>query len=1484
MPATIRFGIESLDKLIGANDVGLGMNIPKNKDGDVLTTSLCLIGPDGTGKSVLALHLVAQYLADCWVFEKELPKPKILYISTDLTQNMAKTIWDNFDLCHPLERKEPFAMREKKKLPLCLRLSSKLPKDVSSVLAETGSDGTEVCFVDLAQATAGDDWGFVHRMMSVLELPKPAGAPRHLLVLDAVEGFETLVGKLNAFGEESTRRARIAQVMRLAAKKCHLLFVVEETKKKRLPEEFVTDVVLRLRNIEIGNGYVRRTIEIEKTRGQTHVRGQHLFVTRGGGGSTTGSYDNVNQDDPREERYWDEQHTCETHDSSASALTDEEGARTDGTNRSEHRKKLQSYVQVFTSINHLSRVVMETQGQPRMDAPKDKYAGFGIPNLDSMLGGDASENAKQTGADQRGLPCSKVTALIGDALTQKSQLGRAFLGRAFYPFAKALADRVNAICYRDGNPPKDVEECVRGAAEALEKAPLRNGLSDEKESAYPRFTVDDFRDKARLVERLKEQGDPVSVGIFKKFQPATQLALTAHDLKNPPDDHLLSRLGDEFNHLLESESLSELISSAGVRLSSGAIDLLKQPTPGEMTRWRLNRLLLEDAYLQSLAVEKVPGVAVLMTTQDTHSEELAVEFLKWLNVKSLLRPISGNKDESIVKSFEKVLYEHIKHNTICRRMEIHDMTSSVIAHIFQRNIEAAQRKLFSKKPEDELPEVRGRFQVSWRIRMVIDDFNAFRTTFPDIHNDPLLLPFLLFHLRREGISTLILDTQSGKPDIALSERFESSLREVADYRLYTWRIPFYGETRVGITAIPPLSLKNRGLIRELRGEWMSDAEDDRVDRNLTVDPHFELYAGLERGNPHPVPLEVRLYPGTPTFVKYIEDENTFFKKLFSPHATNSSDIVVGFDPPKYEAFREFCYLQRDTRLDHTLVFHVDEFWLTWLTRQSRTHMSGILQRQWSSYLNAITVDANGEPDRATDAYYLFQKTFEQIKQEDSGAPRPYRRRDFYDNDRLGYGFDDNDDRAKENEIDRVPFSWDFAFAFCRENLWTEYIKRETKDGDNGDDAKKKRVTRVWENIPKAKSSTKPSSKPRTDGKVSWRDFLEACKEVAEYHSAKLSTPILAFDFSLNDGEAFSCLVLELWFSEIYATMKKREGKAAANTGNNTQQGPSRDDNAERFAHLLSQKIWDRAKVGDRISLIERLTPDEGKSLKDILQARREGRETGYSLELYKVWLLLTEVIDFTDLLNTPHNHFIDFKSRQSEPIAVASRHWYQSACDLVEQHHLTENLVAVRLPGHFTVRGDWFLAVAGGSRSSRLAHRAIDLLGSRRANITRLQLGIGLPVRKTAEKESDFEYVRTRLISTDDKTGRLRNVTLKEFLKIAGRTKPSKKDTTPDKDFYWLWRSSLYGYARCSRVWQRWLTRMALWWQTIQARHKSNWAPGFELYDDIDRYLDGEPKSGSDELIKISKHESWKDYPEMVKILLFELKQVSFGYERDDPD
>jgi len=60
------------------------------------------------------------------------------------------------------------------------------------------------------------------------------------------------------------------------------------------------------------------------------------------------------------------------------------------------------------------------------------------------------------------------------------------------------------------------------------------------------------------------------------------------------------------------------------------------------------------------------------------------------------------------------------------------------------------------------------------------------------------------------------------------------------------------------------------------------------------------------------------------------------------------------------------------------------------------------------------------------------------------------------------------------------------------------------------------------------------------------------------------------------------------------------------------------------------------------------------------------------------------------------------------------------------------------------------------------------------------------------------------------------------FLKITGREDP---------EFFWLWRSSLEGYAECNQIWHRWLNRTLLWWHRRLLRYGSGWINSFDVCD-----------------------------------------------------
>lgn len=1417
----LRFGIQSLDRLIGTvklktgDEVTYGIDVSEPEDSDrdpstngagrlvlPITSSICLAGPDGTGKSVLSLHLASRYLTDCLLEcvetgrTDDCPNLKVLYISTDLTYKMALKGWKDFALDRPMERKEPLVdLKEGRKQrsdpqieialkqysPSAGKASDSVVKYLENYAPKFRSKlRAEVCFVDLASSTAGDDWGFVHRLLSGLDEPDPLD-PRHLVLLDAVEGFETLVGDLNAFGEKSSRRSRIAQVMRLAAAKCHLLLVVEEGHQQRFPEEFVTDVVIRLRNVHTGR-YVRRTVEIEKARGQSHRRGQHPYVIRDGVGSTTGSQ--LNADDP--EVFLG----------------------------NPHQKKLQSYVHIFPSLDYLSREIMIDKYAPPIEVStknKTRFAAFGLPYLDNMLGGkgDKAERASDGESDTRGLDCGSSTALIGDSLTQKSRLGKAFLSRMFYPFVEDLRRETARV-----SEGRVVKDWIRQVEDAISELAYEKEKAEEKASEIAQ----------KLIENVTQEVDRIR-------RRLTENATTLHPVAVlfTTHDENVKGLANEFYQWLREED-----------------GYTRDRTPENMIR-RFARQYKRHVIDNKQRKSRFRTAPEYITYRDRFKRDLMEMAL-----------------ETVVKS-------HIEEHTICRRFEIHDLPAPVLMNIFQRSVEKAQRKLFRSREDQELPDRPNRMRESWRIRVVIDDLNAFRNTFPEIREDPLMLPSLLFMLGREGITSLIVDTQaSGSPELPITERFDSSVRQLVESRIYIWRLPFYGESRVAISVIPPKSHEYRGLIRELRWDTTNES---RTDRSLTVDPHFELYTGLEKAQPQPVPLEIRLYSDSDSVSRYIAMEELILREIFTPVVRDNTPphVIIPAQRHEYEPLRDTCHIQRDTRLDHTTILQVNEFW--WL-RRPRQKRAGAFRPQWA-YLDSVTAtfrDNHFRTDPVADPFWVFQprpaeessaqanESSENNGIHSNNSLQVKRKRDFFDPD-CGYGLRTVPD-SEQDYIDRVPYTWDFGFLLCNGKAWEDACELNDPKNGRSRSEKGKEVARVWNEL------RKPTDDRHTQ-QVTWREFLAASKLVAEFQSFRTSTKANAFDFTMLIPESFSCLMLEMWLSESYDSLRKYEGRATDET--------SRDNFTTRIEMLkeVGKRRWSGTR--NHVTLLKNLQEEREHTMQEILDARTKGKFQCFSLELYKVWLLLTEALNFEDLVDSSSYLNFEFKSKDVSPIAVSARHWYKTAStffDSLTPEQVEYDWVPVRLPGHFSVRADWFLAVAGGSRSNRLADHALDLLSSQRANVTRLQEGIGLPTRRLFDQTDKQSHLRTRLISAP-KGEALKNVEYDALRRIGAQANPE------NEEFYWLWRSGIWAYNRHSRIWHKWLNRALLWWHAWHQRYGSSWANGFEVYDlltDIE-YKEGRIADESREKFEKLNLDSWNKFHELRNILIAELEQVSVSTE-----
>ena len=92
-------------------------------------------------------------------------------------------------------------------------------------------------------------------------------------------------------------------------------------------------------------------------------------------------------------------------------------------------------------------------------------------------------------------------------------------------------------------------------------------------------------------------------------------------------------------------------------------------------------------------------------------------------------------------------------------------------------------------------------------------------------------------------------------------------------------MPFLGDTRTAITFVSAYAGDRHSQVREVVSTWL-DSPVASSNPVVKVTRDFEMYEGLERGEPEPVPLEIRLYAETPAVEGYIEQENKLFCQLF----------------------------------------------------------------------------------------------------------------------------------------------------------------------------------------------------------------------------------------------------------------------------------------------------------------------------------------------------------------------------------------------------------------------------------------------------------------------------------------------------------------------------------------------------------------------------------------------------------------------------
>jgi KaiC/GvpD/RAD55 family RecA-like ATPase len=531
---------------------------------------ITILGPDGTGKSILALHLVSAY-GSAPREKDETSDPIVLYVSTDMEYERAKALWASFALNTQGRRAVPFSPPPSKKqqdtVRACdlrlLRLDEAKPGNNSPAgpealdeylgraTAPDANAGAKVGFLDLATHTAGDDWSFVARLLE-LGASRSTKSARNLLVVDSVAGFETLVGRTDAFGRESSRRERIAQFIRAAGEDWHVVFIVEDPRPgEHSPEEFVTDTVIRLRRHVIGM-HARLTLDIEKSRSNSHPRGEHPFEIRNGLGSCTGDWQNA--DDPR-------------------------AVQPDGVTTN-------AYIEVFPSLHHISRETACEVGQlPKIYAPSGKVCSFNITCLDNLLVEHADE-------DRFGLAAGSVTGLLGDDGTRKSLLARHFLMGCFQRYRAVLED---VLARGAGSSRTD---CSKGLQKMLVTIFLNLHGSDRKK--IDKLTADLVQTSSDFIQKVKDAAARQDLArrfyerAFVLCHPGEGLALKSLDAIDAAKQEIEADAGALFTPEFNATNLKPYLEDGdpdpffaavwnglvSPRPPEGAVRKMTSPTPG----------------------------------------------------------------------------------------------------------------------------------------------------------------------------------------------------------------------------------------------------------------------------------------------------------------------------------------------------------------------------------------------------------------------------------------------------------------------------------------------------------------------------------------------------------------------------------------------------------------------------------------------------------------------------------------------------------------------------------------------------------------------------------------------------------------------------------------------------------------------------------------------------------------------------------------
>lgn len=607
------------------------------------------------------------------------------------------------------------------------------------------------------------------------------------------------------------------------------------------------------------------------------------------------------------------------------------------------------------------------------------------------------------------------------------------------------------------------------------------------------------------------------------------------------------------------------------------------------------------------------------------------------------------------------------------------------------------------------------------LRVVLDNWTAILESHPSLLRDPQILHRVFRLFQDEGVMAMIVATQPGSPELGLNVTQLHNVLKLEARRIHCWPVNFYGERRVALTTSTANRSGDVANIYELQREGTF---------RLKLDSEFATFKHLETGKAEPIGLQVKLYSGRSQSgggqsTAYEQDIAALFGDLYS-NSKEHREIVSFESIERYSGFKEYVSNLHGSKLEDTLVFQVDEYWNK--SSESLANISsfvGQCEREFLPYpmgneyrfplhrdFGMLLLDHDAwmaAAELKIPNWHWMKVSWKgrHIRVPAFGLPTDrYRRIDWY--------------FVTLDEIRSF-------LRISRQEEIEVFLGPNYDDVESDEEPIRGRGVTVGEVF---FSMTNNRVGSQSHVPISWQLFFDTCQQVSKHIGKR------AFDIDFRTTETLNCLVLEIWLSRIkqqiieHIVLKPQE--------------------TQRSHVDLIKEASDKYELVDLLEFLSNCFSSSSKSTGPLS-----------ALLKFKIgWETFLESLSMLAGMLPSKYRVENLVAGTPDRDAIAVRSWY--ATGVLDQADRA-GLVPARLPGSFSVRGDWFLSVAKGSRSLALAERAVRNLTSIAMNFRRFREGVGLPVYKS----DDMGLADSAMSTIDSKTLKKRSVTLGELDRIA---------------------------------------------------------------------------------------------------------------------